>query len=261
MNVQTGNTNGTAQANVSPSAQATSSTEQQATRNSTTVPAALVQRLNQPLPDSAITPHPSKSYLSSIKTIYQIERLNQVFGLGGWTAKSEIIENDPAGGMIVMRVTLQVPAYGIELEQYGGNDNEDRGDAYKGAFTDALGKLCGYLGIGIDVYKGDGPTKSNGGRRKPAAPPVAQPKPAASSPTATTPDTPPAVKPWKTVGEMRRLFQQVREQIGETLYLEIMEQYKARSVEDFLTMRPVDAATNLALRCYTRMLEIRQEAA
>ena len=120
----------------------------------TRVPDDLVSRLNEPLPREAIAPHPSNPHLSSIKTIYQIERLNQVFGLGGWIAKSEIIENSHETRMVVMKVRLQVPVWNIDLEQYGGNDHQDRGDAYKGAFTDALGKLCGYLGIGMDVYKG-----------------------------------------------------------------------------------------------------------
>jgi len=42
-----------------------------------------------------------------------------------------------------------------------GSENEDAGDAYNGAVTDALGKIASYLAIGIDVYKGGGPTKSN----------------------------------------------------------------------------------------------------
>ena len=39
----------------------------------------------------------------------------------------------------------------IAIEQFGGNDNPDRGDAYKGACTDALSKCASYLGIGMDV--------------------------------------------------------------------------------------------------------------
>src|SRR5581483_9165159 len=136
----------------------------------TRVPKDLVRRLNEPLPTEAISPHPSNPHLSSIKTIYQIERLNQVFGLGAWTANSEIVENSPGSSMVVLKVRLQIPTWNIDLEQYGGNNNPDRGDAYKGAFTDALGKLCGYLGIGIDVYKGI--TKSAPAETRPPAKPV-----------------------------------------------------------------------------------------
>jgi hypothetical protein len=54
----------------------------------------------------------------------------------------------------VVRATLSIPRYAIAIEQFGGNDNPDRGDAYKGACTDALSKCASYLGIGMDVYKG-----------------------------------------------------------------------------------------------------------
>ena len=115
--------------------------------------------LRSPLPAEAVSKHPTKTYLSSIKAIYVIERLNQVFGIGSWKVKSEIIDNKTA--MIVVRVTLSIPEYGIELESFGGNDNGgensknyDLGDAYKGATTDAITKIGSYLEIGIDVFKG-----------------------------------------------------------------------------------------------------------
>lgn len=123
-------------------------------------------KLKQPLPKEAVKPHPTKSYLSSIKAIYVVERLNEVFGIGSWSLKSEIIDNKTS--MIVVRSTLNIPEYGISLESFGGNDNGgensknfDLGDAYKGACTDALTKICSYLEIGIDVFKGfkDGESK------------------------------------------------------------------------------------------------------
>jgi hypothetical protein len=48
----------------------------------------------------------------------------------------------------------------IKLEAYGGNDNPDRGDAYKGAMTDAITKIGSFLGIGADVWKNKAPTAS-----------------------------------------------------------------------------------------------------
>lgn len=111
-----------------------------------------VEMLNRPLPAEAVTPHPTKKYLSSIKSIYVTERLNEVFGVGRWRIKSEIVEN--ADKMIVVKAFFSVPEYGIEYECYGGNDNTDRGDAYKGATTDALTKIGSWLGIGADVFKG-----------------------------------------------------------------------------------------------------------
>jgi hypothetical protein len=59
-----------------------------------------------------------------------------------------------SGRMVVVKATVTIPVYAIEVEQYGGNDNPDRGDAYKGACTDALSKCASYLGVGMDVYKG-----------------------------------------------------------------------------------------------------------
>lgn len=112
-----------------------------------------VDALYRPLPAEAVTSHPTKSYLSSIKSIYVTDRLNEVFGIGLWHIKSEVVENHDK--MVVVKVTFTVPEYGIEYECYGGNDNADRGDAYKGATTDALTKIGSWLGIGADVFKGN----------------------------------------------------------------------------------------------------------
>jgi hypothetical protein len=104
-----------------------------------------IKMLREPLPAEAVKQHPTKTYLSSIKAIYVIERVNKVFGIGSWHLRSEIVDNKSA--MIVVKSVLTVPEYGIELESFGGNDNGgeesknfDLGDAYKGATTDALTK-------------------------------------------------------------------------------------------------------------------------
>ena len=109
------------------------------------------QQLCQPLPAEAKKKHPSKSYLTTINSIYVTERLNKVFGTGAWQIKSEIIDN--SGKMIVVKTTLTIPEYGILYECYGGNDNSDLGDAYKGAVTDAITKIGSWLGIGAEVWK------------------------------------------------------------------------------------------------------------
>lgn len=108
--------------------------------------------LAQPLPPEAVSPHPSKSFLSSIKSIYVTERLNEVFGVGAWSISTEFIERE--GKMIVVKVVFEVAEYGIRYECFGGNDNADLGDAYKGATTDAMTKIGSWLGIGADVFKG-----------------------------------------------------------------------------------------------------------
>lgn len=119
----------------------------------------LKSKLYAPLPSEAISQHPTKTFLSSIKGIYVTERFNEVFGIGKWTTKVEKVgEYPPAsakmGPMVVVKVIFEVPGEGIYYESYGGNDNADVGDAYKGATTDALTKIGSYLGIGMDVYKG-----------------------------------------------------------------------------------------------------------
>jgi hypothetical protein len=118
---------------------------------SKTLPADLLEKLKAPLPAEAVSPNPDRPGLSVIKVIYVVERLNEVFGLSGWHVANQVVES---GRMIVVKATVTVPEYGIEIEQYGGNDNSDRGDAYKGACTDALSKCASYLGVGMDVYKG-----------------------------------------------------------------------------------------------------------
>ena len=115
------------------------------------LPRGCKAKLKEPLPREAVSPNPQKPGLSVIKVIYVVERLNDVFGLNGWHVDNEVVET---GRMVVVRATLSIPRYAIAIEQFGGNDNPDRGDAYKGACTDALSKCASYLGIGMDVYKG-----------------------------------------------------------------------------------------------------------
>lgn len=120
----------------------------------------LKAELYAPLPSEAIKPHPTKTFLSTIKPIYVTDRLNEVFGIGGWQLRTEnILVND--NGTVVNKVIFTVPEYDIYYECFGGNDNGgqtskgfDLGDAFKGATTDGLTKICSYLGIGIDVFRG-----------------------------------------------------------------------------------------------------------
>lgn len=122
----------------------------------------MYEALKKPLPVEAISQHPTKTYLSSIKAIYVTERLNDVFGCGSWQVRAEkVSENE--NGMIVIKTALSIPEYGVYYESFGGNDNGgeknknfDLGDAYKGATTDGITKIGSYLGIGIDVFMGKG---------------------------------------------------------------------------------------------------------
>ena len=103
------------------------------------LPEDLKVKLKEPLPREAVSPNPQKPGLSGIKVIYVVERLNDVFGLNGWHIDNEIVET---GRMVVVRATLTIPKYSIAIEQFGGNDNPDRGDAYKGACTVSFRQAC-----------------------------------------------------------------------------------------------------------------------
>lgn len=95
-----------------------------------------------------------------------VERLNVVFGLGCWNtyveklSSKEWMQKTRNGERKVyttsVKVTLNIPEYDIHLEQFGGNTNDDEGDALKGSATDALTKIASYLGIGQEIYKGKG---------------------------------------------------------------------------------------------------------
>ena len=125
-------------------------------------------KLRAPLPQEAVSPHPTKSYLSSIKSIYVAERINDVFGIGSWTLKSEVIER--LEKFVVVKAFLEIPSVEFYGEAYGGNDNADIGDAYKGATTDAFTKIAAQqLEIGIDVFKGLSPSTTAKKRPAPKA--------------------------------------------------------------------------------------------
>lgn len=116
--------------------------------------------LESPLPNQAISTHPTKNYLSTIKPIYISERLNEVFGLGGWYTTQKMIDRIELKENVfhvVLEVVLHIPSINAEFTNFGGNDNgKDLGDAYKGAVSDAISKICAtHLHIGLDVYKGE----------------------------------------------------------------------------------------------------------
>lgn len=145
------------------------------------ITAEMKAKLNAVLPAEAIKQHPTKSYLSTINAIYVSERLNEVFGVGEWQTKAEYInEKSNKTTMVVVKLTLDIPAYGIHYECYGGNDNADYGDAFKGATTDALTKIGSWMGIGAHVWKND-PTGAKTTAPQPAPQPQPQPAPQISA--------------------------------------------------------------------------------
>lgn len=119
----------------------------------------MVEKIKKPLPAEAVTQHPTKTYLSSIKAIYVLERLNEVFWIGRWTIKTDQVWQEKKG-MVVVKVIFEIPTYWIYYECFGWNDNWwesnknfDLWDAYKWATTDAITKICSYMWIWMDVFK------------------------------------------------------------------------------------------------------------
>jgi len=130
-----------------------------------------IEQLQKPLPAWAIKQHPAKPKLSVIHPMAVIDRLNEVFGVGGWIFTTDCISCDKdvqqtkSGERDIyvsaVKGRLEIPAYNIILEQYGGSTNDDKGDALKGGGTDALTKIASYLGIGAEIYKGHGNVDPN----------------------------------------------------------------------------------------------------
>lgn len=122
--------------------------------------------IKKPLPKEAVMQHPTKQNLSTIKAIYVTERLNDVFGIGSWTITTNIVGDvmektrttssgrERTEYTAILKTVLQIPQYGIYYESIASSVNDDPGDACKGATTDAITKICSYIGIGIDVFKG-----------------------------------------------------------------------------------------------------------
>ena len=140
----------------------------------------MYKELKKALPKEAVKQHPTKTFLSTIKAIYVTERLNDVFGAGKWQIRTEKIDQNDKG-MIVVKTTLTIPEYGVYYECFGGNDNGgensknfDLGDAYKGATTDGITKIGSYLGIGIEVFKGNGNVTPKSQEQKPTSTPQPQ---------------------------------------------------------------------------------------
>ena len=189
------------------------------------LPEDVKNKLKEPLPREAVSPNPQKPGLSVIKVIYVVERLNEVFGLNGWHVDNEVVET---GRMVVVRATLSIPRYAIAIEQFGGNDNPDRGDAYKGACTDALSKCASYLGIGMDVYKGLY-EQPDGGPRNGTSSAARTPAPTARS-TANGSQSSCAPPTGLTSRNMAARFSNMRTVLGAREYSEILGRHGFREV-------------------------------
>lgn len=115
------------------------------------------EKLREPFPAEAIKQHPTKTFLSTIKAIFVVERLNDVFGVGRWDFSTAVVKE--TADYILVSGTLVILDYDVRVpSQYGGHKttgtNTEIADGYKSAVTDALSKCSSYLEIGIDIFKG-----------------------------------------------------------------------------------------------------------
>jgi Rad52/22 family double-strand break repair protein len=118
--------------------------------------------LSRPLPAEAIKP-PNNKGLSSIKTIYVTDRLNEAFGVGCWTLnakdmgaqmwmqKTKSGEREMYTAKMHVRITLPNGSY---YECVATSQNDDEGDASKGAISDCASKIGSWLGIGAHIWRG-----------------------------------------------------------------------------------------------------------
>jgi hypothetical protein len=215
------------------------------------LPDDLNAKLKEPLPREAVSPSPQKRGLSIIKVIYVVERLNDVFGLNGWHLDNEIVET---GRMVVVRATSSIPKYSIAIEQFGGNDNPDRGDAYKGACTDAISKCASYLGIGMDVYKGlhderirEGSGARQNGSRSTASQPAPRPP---ATPTGTQSRS--AAPTGLTSRNMAARFTSMRGVLGVPEYGDILGRHGYREVANIPSLEKARDVYRVLLDAFRR---------
>lgn len=81
-----------------------------------------------------------------------IDRLNAVWGIGGWSFECEFIYQDAKN--VVVKGSLTNP-WGATAEQFGGQEipgaNADLGDMFKGAASDAMKKCATHFGVGLYI--------------------------------------------------------------------------------------------------------------
>jgi len=120
--------------------------------------------LKEPFPKEAYGAVGSKTYLTSIKAMYIIERLNDVFGIGRWEVKTKVVSLTPPTekekGYVLMEGVFHSLDYDVVIsKQYGGHVTTGKGtelaDGFKSAVTDVTTKLASALEIAVEVFKGN----------------------------------------------------------------------------------------------------------
>lgn len=107
---------------------------------------------------------PSRDGMHSINIVHRYDRLNKVLGVTGWSKQETITSIEPLNEfddqerrywMATAAVHIDLPGLGkgVFREGRGGHKNVDRGDAEKGAVSDAAGNALKDL-VGKEAYLG-----------------------------------------------------------------------------------------------------------
>lgn len=116
---------------------------------------SLAQRLQEPFEPQYVDFLPQSISGSRCLAIAYVDaravmdRLDDVFGVGGWTARYE-----PGPDTVLCRLRVKVPGGDwIEHEDVGSySDQKDRGDRTKAGYSDALKRAAVHLGVGRYLY-------------------------------------------------------------------------------------------------------------
>lgn len=108
--------------------------------------------------DEALSIDSSRGFdLTSIKSQYIVERLNEVFGVEGWKADYTVQLKDETGIYMkcVIIANINDGKDVIQRSAFGGSPmKKNPGDTIKSAMTDSLSKAASHIGIGNEVFKG-----------------------------------------------------------------------------------------------------------
>lgn len=128
------------------------------------------EKLSAPFPAEAYSEDKSRGFaLTSLKSQYAVERLNETVGIAGWAMKGEFTETDK-GILYLGNLNLLVDGNIIHsVEAIGYSDNKKNvGDTYKSARTDALSKASSYVGLGNEMFKGNVSTSGKASKSAPS---------------------------------------------------------------------------------------------
>ena len=164
---------------------------------------ALMEQLCAPMPPEAYETDSSRGFeLTGVKSIYVIERLNEVFGPCGTGWAIQNVRHTEADRWVLADLEL---IYRLDDGEWSipipssGDSNVVKGrigDAKKGAVSDAIKKAASMLGVAIEAYKGllgrQKPQRTR--QRAPATPKKAAP--AKKADTSNGEKGPKAVKVW-----------------------------------------------------------------